>query len=72
MLQFDKSDWIARCMTAGAKTEDHADTLYLAYTDDGKSDCTPESALADWQEGQVAGRAGMSVEQFRAELQRVI
>ena len=72
MQQFDKDDWIKRCMAAGALTEDHADTLYWAYTDEGISEFTPESALADWEEGQAAGKAGMSVEQYRAELQRVI
>ena len=37
-----REEWIKRCVTAGAPSEDYADSLYMAYTDDGESNLTPE------------------------------
>ena len=30
-----RDEWIARAVRAGAPSEDYADSLYMAYTDDG-------------------------------------
>ena len=42
MTKLTKEEWIKRLMDAGIPTEDVADTIYMAYTDDGECDRTPE------------------------------
>lgn len=43
----DRSEWIKRAVAAGAHSEDYADSLYLAYTDDGESNMTPEQVVEE-------------------------
>jgi len=46
-MNMTKEEWIERAVKAGAPTNDYADSLYLAYTDDGESDMSPEQIVAD-------------------------
>jgi len=50
---FEINDFIERCMAAGDPTKDYADSIYLAYTDFGNCDRTPEEIVRE--DAEISG-----------------